>query len=223
MDSRKKSPNKQPKKPKDIAPTDLEEIKILLQKGLNTYYFEIQGVKAHLEASLKDMRDEVQGIKGDVSADLRTSLKDMRGEIQEIKALARKNRQSLDSIMDSPLIEEKELEGIATGLDMIQNVPSHLRRTFQVLFYKKKGATASEVAHETNKSRPLESDYLNQLFEKGVVIKKHDPSNRKKVRFYVKSSPIITEENGEPDNLSNSDFISEKKAQVAKNSINNHT
>jgi DNA-binding transcriptional regulator GbsR (MarR family) len=206
MNSQNTSPNKQSKKPKKTLSSDLEDtITILFQKGLQD-----ELTKFYLE--LKD-----------VKSDLRTSLRDMSEEIQEIKALARKNRQSLDSIMDSPLIEEKELEGIATGLDMIQNVPSHLRRTFQVLFYKKKGATASEVAHETKKSRPLESDYLNQLFEKGVVIKKHDPTNRKKIRFYVKSSPIIIEENGEPDNITDSDLISDKKALVAKNSINNHT
>jgi len=59
---------------------------------------------------------------------------------------------------------------------------------------KEIGATASDVARETDKSRPLESDYLNQLFEKGLLKKKTDPNNNRRIIFIVKSLDNYKEE-----------------------------
>jgi predicted DNA-binding transcriptional regulator len=175
MNSNDKSKKNRTKKPNSSFKMNLEaELQPLLQEIFKKVSIELKGVEREVKRSLK-------GIERD---------------IQDIKELARKNRKILASMLDSPLIEEKrELEGIATGLELLEQVPSHLLRTYKVLMTKEYGATASEVARETEKSRPLESDYLNQLFERGLLIKKHDPVNRKKVKFFIKSSADYNVEN----------------------------
>ena len=146
-----------------------------------------------IQTTLEEVRSQIK----DVSIDFKTSLRSLEKEIKEIKKLAKRNRSLLINITGKPSVEEKEPELISTGFDILTKIPSHLRRTYKVMLTKEFGATASDVARETDKSRPLESDYLNQLFEKGLLRKKTDPNNSRKVIFIVKSqdSYKVEEEN----------------------------
>ena len=133
--------------------------------------------------------EEVQSQLTNVSVDFKASLVGIEKEIKEIKSLAQRNRKLLINLSGSPSVEEKEPELIATGLDVISKLPSHLRRTYTVMLsrFDKTGATASEVAKITLKSRPLESDYLNQLFDKGFLKKKPHPTNPRRRIFVLKA------------------------------------
>ena len=71
-----------------------------------------KGLKKSDEANLKIfLRKCFKEIQDDIQA----TLKDIKIEIQEIKGLARKNRLTLDSMVDTPIVEEIDLEGIGNG------------------------------------------------------------------------------------------------------------
>ncbi|MHA2095935.1 MAG: hypothetical protein ACW98F_15045 [Candidatus Hodarchaeales archaeon] len=156
-------------------------------------------IQTTLEDALEEVRSQIKG----VSIDFKTSMRGMEKEIKEIKKLAKRNRGLLVNLAGKPSVEEKEPELISTGFDILTKVPSHLRRTYKVMLTKESGATASEVASETEKSRPLESDYLNQLFEKGLLRKKMDPNNSRKIIFTIKSQDDYKE-----DDESNNSYLS---------------
>ena len=149
--------------------------------------FNLNEFQLIIQTTVEDALSEVRSQIKDVGIDFKTSLRGLEKEIKEIKTLAKRNRGLLVNIAGTPSVEEKEPELISTGFDILTKVPSHLRRTYKVMLTKEFGATASDVARETEKSRPLESDYLNQLFEKGLLRKKTDPNNSRKVIFIVKS------------------------------------
>lgn len=176
--------------------------------------------KLIIQTTLEDALDEVRSQIKDVSIDFTTSLRGIEKEIKEIKTLTKKNRALLYNFAGKPSVEEKEPELISTGFDILTKIPSHLRRTYKVMLTKESGATASEVASETDKSRPLESDYLNQLFDKGFLRKKTDPNNSRKVIFIVKSQDTykeIEESNNsyrKHNLVNNSDMINHLKKTV---------
>ncbi len=153
-----------------------------------------------IQTTLEEVRSQIK----DVSIEFKTSLRGMEKEIKEIKHIAKKNRALLINFAGKPSVEEKEPELISTGFDILTKVPSHLRRTYKVMLTKEFGATASEVAKETEKSRPLESDYLNQLFEKGLLRKKTDPDNSRRIIFIVKS-----QDNYKDDDEHNNSYLSQ--------------
>ena len=175
-----------------------------------------------IQHTLEEVLEEVQSQINNVSIDFKTSLKGIEKEIKDIKSLAQKNRKLLINISGVPSVEEKEPELISTGFDILTKVPSHLRRTYSVMLSKfdKIGATASDVAKITAKSRPLESDYLNQLFEKGLLRKKTDPDNSRKVIFIVKSQDNYKVEEENHNKFvnhifnNNPDMISHRKKTV---------
>lgn len=173
-------------------------------------------IQTTLEEALAEVRSQIK----DVSIDFKTSLRGIEKEIKEIKTLAKRNRGLLVNLTGKPSVEEKEPELISTGFDILTKIPSHLRRTYKVMLTKEFGATASDVANETDKSRPLESDYLNQLFEKGLLRKKTDPDNSRKVIFIVKTQDNYKDEVENHNSFSNhalhnkSDMISHRKKTV---------
>ena len=138
----------------------------------------------YLQENFEDVREEIKNIAQNV----RDSLSAIENEIRDIKELTQNNFKRLESLTEDFIVEEKEPELISTGLDILTNIPSHLRRTYKVMLTKEVGATAIEVSHETGKSRPLESDYLNQLWDMGYLRKRPDRENRKRVVFFIKSS-----------------------------------
>ncbi|MHA2345603.1 MAG: hypothetical protein ACXACP_02675 [Candidatus Hodarchaeales archaeon] len=116
-----------------------------------------------------ELRTEVRSVK----QELINFYEGIENEIQAIKIISKRNHNLINRVLDSPEVEEREVGTISTGLDLLK-LPSHLRRTMQVLMTMNEGGTASQVASRTGKSRSLESDYLNQLFEKGELIKRHE-------------------------------------------------
>lgn len=58
-------------------------------------------------------------------------------------------------------------------VSVLLKLPDHLRRSAQTLMELKR-ATAEEVASQTHRTRAAESDYLNQLVEKGYVKKERE-------------------------------------------------
>jgi predicted transcriptional regulator len=175
-----------------------------------------------IQNTLQEVLGEVQSQLENVNINFKTSLLGIEKEIKEIKTLAEKNRHLLINLAGKSSIEEKEPELISTGFDILTKVPSHLRRTYKIMLTKEMGATASDVARETEKSRPLESDYLNQLFEKGLLKKKSDPDNNRRKIFIVKTQDNYKEEEENHnsflnhDDLNNDDIemiIQEKKLQ----------
>lgn len=132
-----------------------------------------------LRILVDELRLEVRSVK----QELKAVYQGIENEIQEIKALSEKNHDLIRNTIGSPKVEVIEVNGtISTGLDLLK-LPSHLRRTMQVLMTMNEGGTASQVASRTGKSRSLESDYLNQLFEKGELLKRHEG---KRVIFIAK-------------------------------------
>ncbi|MHA2095890.1 MAG: hypothetical protein ACW98F_14820 [Candidatus Hodarchaeales archaeon] len=147
------------------------------EKPSTSLYFSLnEEFRLFLQENFKEVRDEIRNI----SLHVRDSLSDIEDEIQSIKVLAQNNFERLEILTDDfSAVEERESELIMTSLDVLEKIPSHLRRTFNVML-KMGHATALEVSHETEKSRPLESDYLNQLIELGYLKKRKD---RKRVIF----------------------------------------
>ncbi len=173
-----------------------------------------------IQHTLEEVLEEVQSQIKNVSIDFKTSLRGIEKEIKEIKALTNRNRHLIINLAGKPSVEEKEPELISTGFDLLTKIPSHLRRTYKIMLTKEVGATASDVARETDKSRPLESDYLNQLFEKGLLKKRTDPTNNRRIIFIVKSQDNYKDEE-EIDNSysnhildSNTDMIIQRQETV---------
>ncbi|MCK4847880.1 MAG: hypothetical protein KAT16_02520 [Candidatus Heimdallarchaeota archaeon] len=182
MEAEKFNKNKNPKKPTSDMESNIEtNFSLIIQHTLEEVHSQIKNVR-------NDFKISLQGIEK---------------EIKEIKVLAKKNRHLLVNLSGKPSVEEKEPELISTGFDILTKVPSHLRRTYKVILTKEFGATASEIARETDKSRPLESDYLNQLFEKGLLKKKTDPDNSRKIIFIVKSQDNYKEDKENDNSYSN--------------------
>ncbi len=75
-----------------------------------------------------------------------------------------------------------ELGGGALDVMTLLSLPDHLRRTAMVICKMNEGATADDVAKETEKARAVESSYLNQLVTMGHLKKKR---KGRKVYFYL--------------------------------------
>jgi hypothetical protein len=162
-------------------------------------------LRVFLQENLQTVRDEIRMIARTVEE----SFSEMENEIRIIKNLAQDNFDRLEILTeDFSSVEEQGSELIMTSLDILEKIPNHLRRTFNVML-KKGHATALEVSHETNKSRPLESDYLNQLIELGYLKKRKD---RKRVIFSLKSS-----EPWKDNNSYSTDSFIERRKRAARN------
>ncbi len=168
--------------------------------------------RVFFQENFNDVRREMKVIAQNV----RDSFIDIENEIREIKVLTQTNFKRLESLTEGFIVEEREPELISTGLDILTNIPSHLRRTFKVMLTKESGATALEVSLVTGKSRPLESDYLNQLEHMSLLRKRPDPENRKRVMFFIKSSEPWKDITTYSNNDSNSpeDFIERRRQAV---------
>jgi DNA-binding transcriptional ArsR family regulator len=169
------------------------------------------------------LRDNLKGIKEEIqktNETIKIMLHGIHREVEEIKALAESNKILIENFIVKRTIKKTDDDirpEIETGLDFLTKVPQHLRRTFEtILKLDPKGVTAKEVAWETGKSRSLESDYLNQLSDRGLVYKKQEG---KKVLFYTAESDLDEDEfNGIKSNKSNN-FILSKKIEVAESNI----
>ncbi len=145
--------------------------------------------------------------------DLRLMIRGIHAEILEVKALVKGVTSSVDILSGKkPTIIKKTVQadigGIGDSLDLLIKIPHHLRRTFEVILKMDKEVTAKDVSVETGKSRPLESDYLNQLSDRGVIRKL--PKGKKVFFYYQKPSPDDHEENG----LKSEQIVNNKKREI---------
>jgi len=174
-------------------------------------------IRESLEELRIDVKKEIQKSEGD----LRLMLRGIQAEIHEVKEMVKGVTHSVELISGkkSALIKkivEPELGGIGDSLDLLTKIPQHLRRTFEVILKLDRKVTAKEVSQETGKSRPLESDYLNQLSDRGVISK--IPKGKKVFFYYQKPSLYDHEENG----LKSEQKITNKKREIFNDSSNNH-
>lgn len=164
--------------------------------------------------SLEGVRKDIQNLQ-EASKDLQLMMRGLYAEIREMKEATQGIERTIGSLLDKKVIKKAvkpPVREISTGLDLLTQIPQHLRRTFETILKLEKGATALKVSLQTGKSRPLESDYLNQLVERGFVIKKHAG---KKVLFYGKFGEINGEEDmADSDPDGSIDFITMKKMEV---------
>jgi hypothetical protein len=142
-----------------------------------------QEIPVLIQQSFQGIRKEMQLIQ-DSNKDLRLMMRGMHAEIQELKKVTKRISQRVDNSFVSGVVRKTakpHIKEISTGLDYLTQIPQHLRDTFQAILKRDTGATALEISLETEKSRSLESDYLNQLVDRGFVMKKRQG---KKVLFF---------------------------------------
>ena len=114
--------------------------------------------------------------------------KQLLNEIKEIS----ENLKSIETLLRSISSSENEFPFVKTGINtntapsIRQALPSSLEildlqdkrpgifKTYKVLQKKGVWVKSSDVAEETERSRGLESRYLNYLTEKGFVLKKRE-------------------------------------------------
>ena len=197
MDSTEKSNEKNEKKSVDLAIVNLQET-----------------IPRIVHQSLDGVRKDIQTLQ-EASKDLQLMMRGIHAEIREMKEATQGIERTIGALLDKQVIKKPvkpPVREISTGLDLLTQIPQHLRRTFETILKLEKGATALQVSLQTGKSRPLESDYLNQLVERGFVLKKHIG---KKVLFYGKFGEINGEEevtHSDPDR--SIDFVAMKKMEV---------
>ncbi|MFX0050514.1 MAG: hypothetical protein ACFE8U_04390 [Candidatus Hermodarchaeota archaeon] len=162
-------------------------------------------IKQNIQQNIQVVREEIQNTSNDV----RLMIRGIHAEIQEVKTLATSNKRLIEELArKTPL--KKSTPEISSGLDLLEKIPHHLRRTYATVM-KHEGSTAKEIAIATGKSRPLESDYLNQLSDLGWIFRKRAG---KTVLFYSKPEDIVDEENNGLNPSAPIDFITSKKNQV---------
>lgn len=173
-----------------------------------------QEIPVLIQQSFQGIRKEIQLIQ-DSNKDLRLMMRGMHAEIQELKKVTKSINQRVDNVLVSGIVRKApkpHIKEISTGLDYLTQIPQHLRDTFRTILKRDAGATALDISLETGKSRSLESDYLNQLVDRGFVIKKREG---KKVLFSKISEFDEEEEIAKPNNHKESlAFIAEKQTLV---------
>ena len=162
--------------------------------------------------SLDEFRIEFRHEIKKTEEDLRLMIRGIHAEILEVKALVQGVTSSVDFLSGKKTtiikkISQTDLGGIGDSLDLLIKIPQHLRRTFEVILKMDKKVTAKDVSTETGKSRPLESDYLNQLSDRGVISKL--PKGKKVFFYYRKPSPD-EEENG----FKSEQIVNNKKREI---------
>jgi hypothetical protein len=104
-------------------------------------------------------------------------LEEIRGALEGLNA-------KIDRMLETEKNVQREgLENMADSLDLnsLFSIPDHLRKTLMVLI-RLREATAKEVALQTNRTRAVESGYLNQLVTMGYMKKER---KGRKAYFFV--------------------------------------
>ena len=111
--------------------------------------------------------------------------------LQQMNNNIEKLNSKLDSLIDLQesvkdlLIPEKKIsyEGLPLDVATLLSLPDHLRKTALALTEVGE-ATATDISQKTGRVRAAESDYLNQLVNKGYVKKKRKSHD---VYFYIEA------------------------------------
>lgn len=135
-----------------------------------------------IQQSFQGVQKEIK-ILQNTTKDLHLMIRGMDSELQELKKVTKQISHRLDRVFDVGVKKapKPHIKEISTGLDYLTQIPQHLRDTFRTILKRDTGATALDISLETGKSRSLESDYLNQLVDRGYV---HKRRSGKKVLFY---------------------------------------
>ncbi|UCE14211.1 MAG: hypothetical protein JSV04_03290 [Candidatus Heimdallarchaeota archaeon] len=168
----------------------------------------LQEIPEIIAQNLQDVRDDIQK----TNSSLQLMLAGIHKEIEEIKKLTRQSHDIFRQVAGSKVLRKHiETEDPVDSLDFLE-VPPHLRRTFETIMLLKR-ATAKEVADRTGKSRPLESDYLNQLADRKFVVKKKEG---KHVKFIFIRATEVEDEDEENNTNYNAteEFIRMRKMEV---------
>jgi len=149
--------------------------------------------KENIDQIFTDVVAEIQK----TNESLQLMIRGLHSEIKELKSEIVSISKTVDDYIqkDIKISIDSRIKDISTGLDLLTNIPTHLRRTFEMIYTQggKKGLSAKEVADRTQKSRSLESDYLNQLVDLGYILKAKDG---KSVFFFYDFSDQEEDENG---------------------------
>lgn len=144
------------------------------------YHFvkkELQDVREEFGKGIQQTRTSIEmliaGIHGEI--------KGIVADIKEIKHMTKGNLRMIEKMSHKAPVSPSFPSKVSTGLDILMQVPRHLRNTYNTVLKAERGVTAQDVATRTGKSRPTESDYLNQLTDKGLISKVR---SGKKVLFY---------------------------------------
>ncbi|WP_455141204.1 winged helix-turn-helix domain-containing protein [Candidatus Hodarchaeum mangrovi] len=149
--------------------------------------------KDNIDQIFTDVVTEIQK----TNENLQLMIRGLHSEIKELKDEIESISKTVDDYIQKDIKRsiDSRIKDISTGLDLLTNIPTHLRRTFEMIYTQggKKGLSAKEVADRTQKSRSLESDYLNQLVDLGYILKEKDG---KSVFFFYDFSDQEEDENG---------------------------
>ncbi len=173
-----------------------------------------------IHQSFQGVQEEIQLIR-ESNEDLHLMMRGMHAEIQELKKVTKQINQRIGHVINVGVVKKSpkpHIKEISTGLDLLTQIPQHLRETFRSILKQDAGSTALDISLETGKSRSLESDYLNQLVDRGFVIKKRQG---KKVLFSkIGEQDEEEEEVSKPvDHKKALSYIAEK--QMVVNDANN--
>lgn len=141
-----------------------------------------QTIPQIIRQSFQGVQKEIQLIQ-ESHKDLHLMMRGVHAEIQELKRATKRISHRIDDVFDARVVKKApkpHIKEISTGLDLLTQIPQHLRDTFENILKRDTGSTALDISIATGKSRSLESDYLNQLVDRGFVIKKR---HGKKVLF----------------------------------------
>ena len=194
-----------------------------------------QNEKASTKLIIQDLTQEIpkliqqsfQGVQKEIrilqnaTKDLHLMIRGMDGELQELKKVTKRISHRINAIdVGVKKAPKPHIKEISTGLDYLTQIPQHLRDTFGAILKRDAGATALEISLETGKSRSLESDYLNQLVDRGYVTKVRDG---KKVLF-SKSGEYEEEEEEILKPLSHKSFLHllKQKQNLVNNANHSH-
>jgi len=105
---------------------------------------------------------------------IESKIRKIQSAVEEIKTVNQKNSEIIDTtiqeIIYSLRLTAVEIEASGFKPSFIFELPDHLRYTVKAVMEKGE-ISADEVSKITNRSRSLESAYLNQLLRLGYIEK----------------------------------------------------
>ena len=111
--------------------------------------------------------------------DLKDMVEDLKAEIQKLAGIITERSpilRQMDSLSASGLSSQDSDDDTKDSLKRIDSIgfldlPKHLQETYRALLKTGKESTAFDIADQTSRQRPVESDYLNQLVRMNYVRK----------------------------------------------------
>lgn len=109
----------------------------------------------------------------------------MPGKTEKLELIARRLKEISEKL--DRILKFQKSDRESSAVNTLTQLPKHLKKTASSVAELGE-ATAMEVAGETGRARAAESDYLNQLADRGLLRKE-----RKGRSIYFKASRLYTE------------------------------